>query len=437
MSIIPVSIPFYDRKAELSALEEAVSSRRAELIILYGRRRIGKTVLSKKLLEQHPGAYIYVGSSSIREFLTNASRAMGRTFTSLDDFLEYVFLEFGRGNKILVLDEYQRISKKLSPRIQYHWDASARKSRVKLMLLGSTIGMIERDISYTGPLYGRATRVIRLNGFDYETVREMFSEKGEEEIIKIYSIWGGTPHYLMLYERTKAVEENIRNMFLSPGAPLYEEVERLLSTELRDSSRYLEILEAVSMGKTTLKEISDYTGLERNQLKKYLLILEKLTLIEREASVIGRGIPRYKFRDNFLHFYMRFIRPNVPFIELRQEEYVLKRIIEGLQQYVGRVFEKICLSVLSKKLHEYKIGSYWDREGNEVDAIAIGEGKTIFFECKTGKIDRSDAIKFKGKTSVLAEKLNLTNFQRCFIVPEKDMGEIEGIEILELKQLLS
>lgn len=437
MSIIPVSIPFYDRKAELSALEEAVSSNRAELIILYGRRRIGKTALSRKLLEQHPGAYVYVGSSSVREFLTNASRAMGRTFTSLDDFLEYVFLEFGRENKILVLDEYQRISKKLSPRIQYHWDASARKSWVKLILLGSTIGMIERDISYAGPLYGRATRVIRLNGFDYETVREIFGEKGEEEIIKIYSILGGTPHYLMLYERTKTIEENIRNIFLSPGAPLYEEVERLLSTELRDSSRYLEILEAISTGKTTLKEISDYTSLERSQLKKYLLILEKLTLIEREASIIGKGIPRYKFRDNFFNFYMRFIHPNVPFIELRQEEYVLNNIIKELQQYVGRIFEKICLSVLSKKFHGYKVGAYWDREGNEVDAVAVSEGKAIFFECKMGKIDRSDAIKFKGKTSVLAEKLNLKNFKRYFVVPEKDMDAIDDIEILELKQLLS
>ena len=437
MSIIPVSIPFYDRKAELSALEEAVSSNRAELIILYGRRRVGKTALSRKLLEQHPGAYVYVGSSSVREFLTNASRAMGRTFTSLDDFLEYVFLEFGRENKILVLDEYQRISKKLSPRIQYHWDASARKSWVKLILLGSTIGMIERDISYAGPLYGRATRVIRLNGFDYETVREIFGEKGEEEIIKIYSILGGTPHYLMLYERTKTIEENIRNMFLSPGAPLYEEVERLLSTELRDSSRYLEILEAISTGKTTLKEISDYTSLERSQLKKYLLILEKLTLIEREASIIEKGIPRYKFRDNFFNFYMRFIHPNVPFIELRQEEYVLNNIIKELQQYVGRIFEKICLSVLSKKFHGYKVGAYWDREGNEVDAVAVSEGKAIFFECKMGKIDRSDAIKFKGKTSVLAEKLNLKNFKRYFVVPEKDMDAIDDIEILELKQLLS
>jgi len=436
MSIILMSILFYDRKPELSILNEAVTSERAELIILYGRRRIGKTSLSRRLLEQYSGIYIYVGSSSVQEFLTDASKAMGKTFSSLDDFLDYVFLEFGKERKILILDEYQRISKKLSPRVQYHWDASSNKSKIKLLLLGSTIGMVERDISYTGPLYGRSTKIIRLDGFDYKTVREIFREK-EEDILKIYSILGGTPHYLMLYEKSKTIEENIRNMFLKPGAPLYEEVERLLSTELRDPSRYLEILEAISMGKVTLKEISDYTGLERHQLKKYLLILEKLTLIERETSIIKRGIPRYNYRDNFFHFYMKFIYPNIPFIELRQEAYVLKKIMTELKSHIGRVFEKVCLSILSKKFHGYKVGAYWDREGNEVDAIAISEEKVMFFECKIGKLSRSDAIKFKGKISILAKKLNFTNFQSCFIVPEKSKDEIERIKILELKQLLS
>jgi len=436
MSIVLMSILFYDRKPELSILNEAVNSERAELIILYGRRRIGKTSLSRRLLEQYSGIYIYVGSSSVQEFLTDASKVMGKTFSSLDDFLDYVFLEFGKERKILILDEYQRISKKLSPRVQYHWDASANKSKIKLLLLGSTIGMVERDISYTGPLYGRSTKIIRLDGFDYKTVREIFREK-EEDILKIYSILGGTPHYLMLYEKSKTIEENIRNMFLKPGAPLYEEVERLLLTELRDPSRYLEILEAISMGKVTLKEISDYTGLERHQLKKYLLILEKLTLIERETSIIKRGIPRYNYRDNFFHFYMKFIYPNIPFIELRQEEYVLKKIMTELKSHIGRVFEKVCLSILSKKFHGYKVGAYWDREGNEVDAIAISEEKVMFFECKIGKLSRSDAIKFKGKISILAKKLNFTNFQSCFIVPEKSKDEIERIKILELKQLLS
>jgi len=161
MSIVLMSILFYDRKPELSILNEAVTSERAELIILYGRRRIGKTSLSRRLLEQYSGIYIYVGSSSVQEFLTDASKVMGKTFSSLDDFLDYVFLEFGKERKILILDEYQRISKKLSPRVQYHWDASANKSKIKLLLLGSTIGMVERDISYTGPLYGRSTKIIK------------------------------------------------------------------------------------------------------------------------------------------------------------------------------------------------------------------------------------------------------------------------------------
>jgi hypothetical protein len=134
---------------------------------------------------------------------------------------------------------------------------------------------------------------------------------------------------------------------------------------------------------------------------------------------------------------MKFIYPNIPFIEFRQEEYVLKKIMTELKSHIGRVFEKVCLSILSKKFHGYKVGAYWDREGNEVDAIAISEEKVMFFECKIGKLSRSDAIKFKGKISILAKKLNFTNFQSCFIVPEKSKDEIERIKILELKQLLS
>ena len=90
-----------------------------------------------------------------------------------------------------------------------------------------------------------------------------------------------------------------------------------------------------------------------------------------------------------------------------------------------------------KEISRIQSWSILDREGNEVDAVAVSEGKAIFFECKMGKIDRSDAIKFKGKTSILAEKLNLKNFKMYFVVPEKDVDEINGIEILELKQLLS
>ncbi|MGC8935746.1 MAG: ATP-binding protein [Candidatus Methanomethylicaceae archaeon] len=424
-------IPFYNREKELSLLMEVVSSKRAELVILYGRRRIGKTALSTQLLNMTRGFYIYVENSSLKSFLTNASTIFGRSFKSIDEFLDYAFLELGKENVLLVLDEYQRISRALSPRIQYHWDASSGVSKIKLLLLGSTIGMIERDIGYLGPLYGRATRIIRLNGFDYSDVRKIFKCK-ERESIEIYSVLGGTPYYLLLYNKSKTLEENIRDLFLKTGAPLYEEVERLLATELRDPSRYLEILEAIGMGRLTLKEISDYTGLERHQLKKYLLTLEKLMLIEREASILKKSVPRYRFRDNFFMFYMRFIHPNIQNIELGQEEYVINKIIEELPTYLGNTFENICLSMISKRLQGYRVGRYWDRDGNEIDVVAIRErdGDVVFFECKMGGVEPSDAVKFKGIASIIAGKLKIPIPKLYFIVPEKTKEEVEGIKVI-------
>lgn len=191
-------------------------------------------------------------NSSIKSFLNNVSTIFGRNFKSIDDFLDYTFLELGKENIVLVLDEYQRISRVLSPRIQYHWDASSGTSKIKLLLLGSTIGMIEREIGYLGPLYGWATRIIRLNGFNYSDARKIFKCK-ERDAIKIHSVLGGTPYYLLLCNNSKTLEENIRDLFLKTDVPLYKEVERLLATELRDPSRCLEILEAISRGRLKLK----------------------------------------------------------------------------------------------------------------------------------------------------------------------------------------
>ncbi|MDJ0270542.1 MAG: ATP-binding protein [Aigarchaeota archaeon] len=169
--------------------------------------------------------------------------------------------------------------------------------------------MIERDLSYAGPLCGRATRVVKLRGFDYVTVRRIFPSVDERRIVEIYSILGGTPHYLLMYDHSKDLHENIVRLFLERGAPLYEEAERMLQTELREPIRYLEIMEAIAMGKLTLKEISDYRVIERTKLKKYILTLEKMDIIGKEPTIMKTRVPRYQLLDNFFSFYMRFINP--------------------------------------------------------------------------------------------------------------------------------
>lgn len=256
-----------------------MESGRAELVVLYGRRRIGKTALVREMLEIKGGHYLYVEGPSVSRFLSKCGEVFNASFRSLDDFLEYVFKRSSEERIIVVFDEYQRISRYLSPKLQYYWDSFQHSARCKLFLLGSTVGMIERDIGYAGPLYGRATRIVKLRGFDYPTVRRVFPSIGERRALEVYSILGGTPHYVLMYDPSRGLRENIISLFLERGAPLYEEAERLLQTELREPVRYVEIMEAIARGKVTLKEISDYTGIERTKLKKYILVLERMDMI--------------------------------------------------------------------------------------------------------------------------------------------------------------
>jgi AAA+ ATPase superfamily predicted ATPase len=413
-----MSIQFYDREEELKVIENEIKSPKASLIIIFGRRRIGKTTLVLKALENFKHNYIYVENQNVNNFLDKCTKSFNQEFRSLDDFFEFIFKTSLKEKIILVIDEYQRLAKKISAKIQYYWDIFFNKSKLKLILLGSTIGMIERDISYTGPLYGRATKIIKLNGFDYRTVRLMFKGFDEREIIKIFSIFGGTPYYLTLVNKAKNLEKNIFELFIKKGAILYEEIERLLSYELRELGRYLSILEALSKGKLTLKEISDFTKLERFQTKKYMYVLEKLGIIRKELSIAKSKVPRYSFVDNFFEFYMRFIYENKEFIESDQREFVLKKITEGIKEYYGKIFEKIALQTVSKALKGYKVGKYWDNEGNEIDILAIKDSFAIFFVCKFGKYNEADVKVFEKRAEEVAKKLKIKKFKTKILTPE-------------------
>ncbi|MEM4329322.1 MAG: ATP-binding protein [Candidatus Caldarchaeum sp.] len=431
-----MSIPFYDREEELQTLIEAVDSPRAELVIIYGRRRIGKTTLVRRLLSERKGVYLYVEGSHVARFLAKASEVLGETFTSLDGFLQHVFSKKVDKPSIVVLDEYQRISRQLSPKLQYYWDVLSKESQVKLILTGSTVGMIERDIGYAGPLHGRATKIIKVDGFNYMTVRQIFNDLPEKDIIGIYATFGGTPHYLMLYDKSKSLRQNIRDLLLSSSSPLYEEVERLLSTELREPTRYAEILEAIAAGKPTLKEIADHIKLDRTQIKKYMLTLERLGLVEKEVNLFKMARPRYKVRDNFFLFHMRFINRFKDFLELGQVDYVLDEIMNEMPAYVGRVFEKVCVEVLSKLLRGFMVGVYWDREGDEIDVAAMRDGAALFFECKTAGVRREDAALFKGRAEHVAKKLNLKKAAILFLVPQSSEREVYGVNVIGLRELL-
>ena len=151
--------------------------------------------------------------------------------------------------------------------------------------------MMERiGLSYESPLYGRSTRILKIRELDYASTRAFTARYREDDKIRAYAIFGGTPGYLALIDDNKSLLENVEELVLKPGAPLKEEPRVLLSMELREPSRYLQVLKAIADGATKLGEIADKASLKTNEVVKYVKILEKdLDLVERRYPLLEEG----------------------------------------------------------------------------------------------------------------------------------------------------
>ncbi|MFH1248531.1 MAG: DUF234 domain-containing protein [archaeon] len=236
--------------------------------------------------------------------------------------------------------------------------------------------------SKAGALYGRAQK-IKISPFKYSDFRLMFKELNEEERILTYSVFGGTPDYLDKLKKTKGdIYDKIFELILKKGAILFEEPKNLLEYEnVRVHAKYNSILQATSSGKETLKEIEDFTKIAAPTMPAYINRLDELLdLLGRKDPVLGKEkLGRYVVRDNFFKFWYKFIFPNQTPLNLGNTKLISDMIKENLNGYAGRVFEDIVRELLilyntreikGLKLNFENIGSWWDRNSNEIDILA-------------------------------------------------------------------
>ena len=258
-----------------------------------------------------------------------------------------------------------------------------------LVLAGSSVGMMEKiGLSYESPLYGRSTRILKIRELDYASTRAFTARYREDDKIRAYAIFGGTPGYLALIDDNKSLLENVEELVLKPGAPLKEEPRVLLSMELREPSRYLQVLKAIADGATKLGEIADKASLKTSEVVKYVKILEKdLDLVERRYPLLEegrRGKARYYLKDNFFKFWFSMIFPNSGLLELGLYKEVSKHIRSNIDSYTSHVFEQVALqhfTSLAKKgkISITKIGKWW-RKDTEIDFLAIdAKTNTAYF----------------------------------------------------------
>lgn len=407
-------VGFINRKNEIRILEDIYSSNSSSLVVIYGRRRVGKTELSREFIKGKKAVYFFIEikpealifkdmEESLEELLKIKPR-----IDNWDDFFDMIFEQ--KEKLIVVFDEFQNMSK-VNPGIfskfQKYWDLNHNKSQHMFLIIGSYVGMIKKIFKDSKePLFGRATMLFNIkpfNFFDSSTFLNAFFDLETEEASKFYFIFGGVPKYLLLAGQmgTRDPVETFKILFLDTKI-LAEEGKNILTLEFGSEHRsYFSILEAISSGNATPKEISDYTGLPPGAVSKYLHeLVNNYEIVLREKPVIMSRArdTRYFLLDNFFNFWFRFIYKNSRLLEINPER-AFELIMKDINSYFGKAFEKQAAEFLiemNKKglLHfEFMDTGRWWHKTEEIDIITLNKEKKeiSFFECKWSSLDIKEA----------------------------------------------
>ena len=401
---------FIGRERELASLNQLYNSGKFEFVVLYGRRRVGKTALINHFLDGKKSIYFMGVESSVKQNLENFSKSIieyasgieaATSFASFQAALETVFRISETERIILAIDEYPyvaRASKSLASTLQLLIDTYKDRSKLMLILCGSSMSYMEDQVlAYKAPLYGRRTAQIKLQPFDFGETCRYFGNFSAEEKALAYGIVGGTPQYLLQMNDRLSIEENVKNTYLNATSSLYEEPMNLLKQEVREPALYTAIITAIATGASRMSEISSKVGEDTNVCATYLKNLVALGIMQKETPYGEKASKRsiYSIDDNMFRFWYRFVPENASMIARGAADLVYKRIEPQLPDYMGKVFEEICKQYLWKLLLDDKspveftsLGRWWGNDPvrkcqAEIDIMGEQDKDTaLFAECK-------------------------------------------------------
>ncbi len=433
---------FVNRRDELKTLEDLWRKEGLTLALVYGRRRVGKTRLLEEfsrgknrvfvIFEDKPREYNFrLLSKKVSEFI-GFNVEVG-DFPSLFALLKRLTNE----RVLVVLDEFSYLIRKdrgilseLSRAIEENRDLNAL-----VVVSGSYVSLLEREFfDYSSPIYGRSDANIKVQPLKFKHLYEWFNAS-TEDLVKIYSVTGGTPKYLEFFSG-RNVEEEIKANFFNSSAFLFREARALLSEELRELSTYLAILEAIARGNTKVTQIANFCYMKENQVVPYLRVLGELGIVRKVTPLFGKkGI--YEIADNYFLFWSRFVSPYYEEIEGNFTEAAVFDFERNFNTFLGRPFEGIAREFLieanRKNLLPFrftKLGRWW-RRGEEIDIVALDEGskKALFVEVKWSDLTAGKARKVLRQLEKKAELVGLEDYEKHYGIIAK---RIEGKENLGL-----
>lgn len=411
---------FVAREKELKNLNVMYQSNRFEMAVIYGRRRIGKTSLIKKFIEDKPAIYlqgIEATSETNLRFLSevifsyeNPNRInKNRVFANFREAFEEIQDIADRQSEklILVLDEYPYLAqsnRSISSILQYVIDhLFIEHANIMLILCGSSMSFMEHQVlGYQSPLYGRRTGQLKLLPFNIFDVSKMLPKVAKEDLLVYYGITGGVPQYLEFIDEKKTVQQNIESLFLNQNAVLQNEPNILLQQELRNPATYFSILEAIAHGKNKNSEIMQAIGFNgTNSISQYLKNLLELDIIERKQPIFENNRRKfiYAIKDSLFKFWFKFIAGKQDLIALERTQGLLEEIMHELPRFLGPTFEKASADWIWAQtelpLEPRTIKSWWGtnpilKRQEEVDLVApnFDNSEIIIAECKWRNPDK-------------------------------------------------
>jgi hypothetical protein len=458
-------IKLVDREEEIARLKEAIE-RPPQLVILRGRRRVGKSFLLDRCVQGRRNVFLQADEQTERAHLDLFAREAARLlpgqpplrFEDWDAALRFVTDQASQGPLIVLMDEFQwlvRAQPAFASIIQRHWDSWDReRTPVTLVLCGSALALMEGLLARDAPLYGRAGYRPLLLPLDFRQAAA-FAPAGADAMEKLqrYAVLGGTPQYQLWAGRGELTDVLVERI-LRKGESLYEEPLHLLREEqqIRDPGTYFAVVAAIARGATRPSEIANATQLEVPNLIKMLRRLSTLGYLETRAPVSPKREAKrtnYRLRDPFFRFWFRYVFPNRSLLERGRTREVLAEIERDLDNFMGAAFEDCCRDWVGRYATEKqapcceKLGAWWSRDGQtEIDVAGVSRRAYVLLgSCKWDRKTRTHILgrllDHRDRLGPPAAAARLVIFARGFDPALIQRAEQEGVGLVTAAELFA
>ena len=395
---------FINREKEIELLQSEYNRNTSSFVVIFGRRRTGKTTLINQFLKDKKSLYFFADTQNEKGQIRRFQDQLADVF--VDNLLKEVTIEswdliFDHLSEkldteerfVLAIDEFQSLvnsNKHFSSIFQRIFDTKLKNKNIMIILCGSLISMMYSEtLAYNSPLYGRRTAQIKLQEIEFSYYNEFYKGLSNIELIEHFSVTGGIPKYIELFNQNKNLYKSIKTEILNKNKFLYLEPRFLLHEEVNDVSTYFSILSVIAAGNHKLNNITSRLGVQASSITSFLKKLIDLDIIDKQVPITETNPSKskkglYFIKDNFLRFWFCFVFPYQSYLEISNTDYVEDKIKSELKYLVANVFESLSRQFMFKFKFPFvieKCGRWWDKN-NEIDIVGIGDDNIIFGECK-------------------------------------------------------